>query len=75
MPNETIDLKLTMSNEPTDVVVQQDHLGVTLTSNLMWQAHVLKINQKASKKLNMLKQMKFKLQRKGSFVQICCDIV
>ena len=54
--------KLTMSNEPIDVVVH--HLGVTLTSNLSWRAHVLKIYQKASKKLNMLKQMKFKLQRK-----------
>ena len=57
--------KLTMSNEPIDVVVQQDHLGVTLTSNLLWRAYVLKINQKASKKLNMLKPIKFKLQRKS----------
>ena len=38
-----------MSTEPTDVVAQQDHLGVTLTSNLSWRAHVLKIHPKASK--------------------------
>ena len=50
-----------MSNEPIDVVVQQDNLGMTVTSNLSWQAHVLKTHQKASKKLNMLKPMKFKL--------------
>lgn len=42
--------KLTMSKEPIYVVVQQDHLGVALTANLSWRAHVLKIHQKASKK-------------------------
>ena len=71
--------KLTMSNEPIDVVVQQDHFDVTLTYNLSWRAHVLDIDQKTSKKLNMLKPMKFKLQRKTlevlykSVVRSCLD--
>ena len=56
--------KLTMSNEPIDVVVQQDHFDVTVTYNLSWRAHVLNIHQKTPKKLNMLKPMKFKLQRR-----------
>ena len=44
--------------------MQHDHLGVTLTQNLSWRPQVLKIHQKASKKLNMLKPLKLKLQRK-----------
>ena len=37
-----------------DVTVHE-HLGLTLSSNLSRQAHILKIHQKASKKLNLLK--------------------
>ena len=38
-----------------------EHLGLTLSSNLSWRAHILKIHQKASKKLNLLKPLKYKL--------------
>ena len=40
-----------------------EHLGLTLTSNLSWRAHVLKLHQKASKKLNLLKPLKYQLSR------------
>ena len=40
-----------------------EHLGLTLSSNLSWRAHILKIHQKASKKLNLLKPLKYKLNR------------
>ena len=52
---------LTLANEPIDIVDQHDHLGVTLTNKLSWRPHILKIHQKASKKLNLLKPMKFKI--------------
>ena len=55
---------LYMSNILIDEVFSHDHLGVTLTCNLSWRSHILKIHQKASKRLNMLKPMKFKLERK-----------
>jgi hypothetical protein len=55
---------LILNNEPIKTVSQHDHLGVTLTQNLSWRPQVLKIRQEASKKLNMLKPLKLKLQRK-----------
>ena len=45
-----------------DVTVH-DHLGLTLSSNLSWRAHILKIHPEASKKLNLLKPLKFNLSR------------
>ena len=51
----------TLANESIDTVDQHDHLRVTLTNKLSWRPHILKIHQKASKKLNLLKPMKFKL--------------
>ena len=41
-----------------------EHLGLTLSSsNLSWRAHILKIHQKASKKLNLIKLLKYNLSR------------
>ena len=40
-----------------------EHLGLILSSNLSWRAHILKIHQKASKKLNLLKPLKYNLGR------------
>ena len=40
-----------------------EHLGLTLSSNLSWRAHILKIHQKAFKKLNRLKPLKYNLSR------------
>ena len=43
-----------------DVTVHE-HLGLTLSSYLSWRVHIFKIHQKASKKLSLLKQMKYNL--------------
>ena len=40
-----------------------DHLGVTFSSNLSWRPHILKIHQKASRKLNLPKPLNYKLSR------------
>jgi hypothetical protein len=39
------------------------HLGVTLSSNLSRKAHVLKVYEKACKRLNMLKGLKYIINR------------
>ena len=51
--NKPLHPTLTLANEPIDIVDQHDHLGVTLTNKLSWRPHILKIHQKASKKLNL----------------------
>jgi hypothetical protein len=55
---------LYLSNVLIKEVFQHEHLGVTLTFNLSWRSHILKIHQKASKRLNMLKPMRLTLTRK-----------
>ena len=50
-----------LGNESIDIVDQYDHLGVTPTNKFSWLPHILKIHLKASKKLNLLKPIKFKL--------------
>ena len=44
-------------------VAQHTHLGVVLCNNLSWRAHIFKIYEKASKRLNILKGIKFKVDR------------
>ena len=44
-------------------VSQHTHLGVVLFNNLSWRAHIFKIYDKASKRLNMLIGIKFKVDR------------
>lgn len=61
--NKPIHPPLIMSNNIIEDVISHDHLGVTLTSNLSWRSHIWKIHQKASKKINMIKGLKFKLGR------------
>ena len=55
---------LYLSNVLIKEVFQHEHLGVTLTFNLSWRSHILKIHQKASKRLNMLKPTRLTLTRK-----------
>ena len=49
---------LIMDSVAIDDLAVHEHLGLTLTSNLSWRAHVLKLHQNASKKLNLLKPLK-----------------
>lgn len=51
------------NNEVIKTVSNHKHLGVTLSSNLSWRAHILNIHEKASKRLNLLKGLKFKINR------------
>ena len=44
-------------------VTQHSHLGLTLSSNLSWKAHILKVYEKACRRLNLLKGLKFILNR------------
>ncbi len=39
------------------------HLGLTLQSNMSWNNHILSVYEKASQRLNMIKQLKFKIDR------------
>ena len=52
-----------LNNNIIEDVTVHEHLRLTLSSNLSWPAHILKIHQKASKKLNLLKPLKYKLNR------------
>ena len=44
---------LFLNNNIIEDVTVHEHLGLTLSSNLSWWAHTLKIHQKVSKKLNL----------------------
>ena len=55
---------LYLSNLLIKEVLQCEHLGLPLTFNLSWCSHILKIHQKASKRLNMLKPLRLRLTRK-----------
>ena len=48
-----------LNNSIIEDVTVHEHLGLTLSSNLSWRAHILKIHQKASKKLNLSKPLKY----------------
>ena len=54
---------LYFNNEMIDNVSNHKHLGVTICSDLSWRIHIFNVYEKASKKLNLLKGLKFKLGR------------
>ena len=54
---------LYLALRPIEEVASHDNLGVTLSFDLSWRPHILKIHQKASKRLNVLKGLRFKLKR------------
>ena len=43
--------------------MQHTHLGVTPASNLSWKPHIFNVYERASKRANILKGLKFKLSR------------
>ena len=53
----TSQLFLIMKECITEDAIVQGHLGLTFTSNLSWRGHILKIHQRVSSKLNILKPM------------------
>ena len=54
---------LILNNNIIEDVTVHEHLGLTLCTNLSWRAHILKIHQKASKKWNLPKPLKYSLNR------------
>ena len=75
---------LNMNNTTIQEVTQHRHLGLILTNNGNWGQHIDTILNKASSRLNILRSLKFKLQRKTlmimyfSFVRPIleyCDII
>ena len=52
-----------IDNEVIDKVTQHTHLGVTLATNLSWKPHIFDVYERACKRVNMLKGLKFKLSR------------
>ena len=54
---------LYLAFRPIEEVSYHEHLGVILSGDLSWRSHILKVHQKGSRKLNMLKGLKFRLNR------------
>ena len=44
-------------------VESHKHLGLTLHSSMSWKSHILRIYEKANRRLNILKSLKFKINR------------
>ena len=57
-------------NEVIDEVTQQTHLGATLASNLSWKPHIFDVYERACKRVNTLKGLKFKLS--GNILERFC---
>jgi hypothetical protein len=55
--------ELYLDDSTISEVSSHTHLGLTLQNNLSWKKHILKIHTKASTCLNMLKSLKFRLER------------
>ena len=56
---------LYFNNTELKDVAEHKHLGLTLTDNLSWSAHVKGIVQSASKMCDVLKQFKYKVDRQS----------
>ena len=54
---------LSMSGCPIEEVVTHTHLGLNLQNNMSWKSHIFSVYEKAFKRLNMLKLLKFKISR------------
>ena len=70
---------LSFSGQQVEEVSSHNHLGVFLSSALKWKEHITNIVIKTSQRLNMLKSLKYKLNRKAletiykSFILPCLD--
>jgi len=61
--NRPLHFTLYLNNDIIEEVTSHKHLGLTLSSNMSWQDHIFCIYEKASKRLQMLKGLKYKLNR------------
>jgi hypothetical protein len=46
-----------------DIVTQHKHLGLTISKDLSWKAHIEQITDKANRRLGILRSLKYKLNR------------
>jgi hypothetical protein len=61
--NKPIHPPLKLDNQEIIRVNQHKHLGLTLTSDLTWKTHIDEIVAKATKRLGILRNLKFKVDR------------
>lgn len=54
---------LIMNNTAINAVAVHKHLGLTINSELSWSEHIDSIVSKASKRLSILRKLKFTLDR------------
>ena len=59
------DLVFSLNNENIPVVTSHKHLGVTLSADAKWNKHVDNITTSISKHLNVLRKLKYKLNRQN----------
>ena len=59
---------LYLNGSHIEEVDKHTHLGLIFQSNMSWQCHIQNIYEKGSKRLNMLKSLKYKLNRST----LCC---
>ncbi len=57
--------QLKYDNKAIESASIHKHLGVILSSNLSWRAHVFNIYERASKRLNYFKGLKFRINREA----------
>jgi hypothetical protein len=75
---------LNINNIQIDPVASHRHLGVYFSSDFKWTIHINKIIEKASKQLNVLRKLKFKLDREYleriyltfilPILEYCCEV-
>lgn len=61
--NKPFHPELLLDDSTISEVSSHTHLGLTLQNNLSWKKHILELHTKASTCLNMLKSVKFRLER------------
>ena len=63
--NRLIHPRLLMNNEPINEVSYHKHLGIFLSSDGTWHEHINNITSKAWSKINVVRKLKFLLDRKS----------
>lgn len=57
--------QLTFKNQPVKTANHHKHLGVTFSTNATWYEHILTICRTASKRIDILRGLKYKLSRQA----------
>ena len=56
---------LTFQNSEIEEVLVHKHLGLHLSADMKWTSHINNLQKKANQRLNLMKRLKFKLDRKS----------